>query len=420
LALIASRTQINAHQLSFLEKMAHQHLFLTTKRAEFGMYLSRRKFLTTLGAGAAASAGVPLPYAAFSRAAFEPSRWNSTPATIRLNSNENVYGPCAKALGAIRSAESTVNRYPFMEYDDLVDTIAAIHQVERDQVVVGCGSTEILRVAAMSFLGEGKRLVQASPTFEAMDHYARSTGAEIISLPLNKEFAHDLRGMLAQVDAATTLIYLCNPNNPTGSITPRSDLENFISKLPANCYVLIDEAYHHFVRPSDKYASFLDHPAANGRVIVSRTFSKVYGLAGLRLGYGVAEAGVAQRLSSYLTQDSVNGLVVKAAIAALADDASVREFVQRNAAVRQEFLHEATERNLKPIDSEANFVMMDAKVPAPAVIDHFRRKNILIGRRFPPLETYVRISLGTPAEMQSFWRVWDRLPRVEAGRMQLS
>ena len=245
-----------------------------------------------------------------------------------------------------------------------------------------------------------------------MDHYARSTGAEIISLPLNKEFAHDLQGMQAQVDAETTLIYVCNPNNPTGSITPRSDLENFISRLPANCYVLIDEAYHHFVRPSDKYASFLDHPLADKRVIVTRTFSKVYGLAGLRLGYGVAEAGLAKRLSSYLTQDSVNGIVVKAAVAALGDDASVREFLQRNAAMRQAFLHEATGRNLKPIDSEANFVMMDAKVPASAVIDHFRQNNILIGRRFPPLETYVRISLGTPAEMQSFWRVWDRLPRV--------
>jgi len=119
------------------------------------MYLSRRKFLTTLGAGAAASAGVPLPYVAFSPAAFEPSRWNSTPGTIRLNSNENVYGPCAKALVALRSAESTVNRYPFMEYDGLVDAIAAIHQVKRDQVVVGCGSTEILRVAALTFLGKG-------------------------------------------------------------------------------------------------------------------------------------------------------------------------------------------------------------------------------------------------------------------------
>jgi histidinol-phosphate aminotransferase len=378
------------------------------------MFLSRRKFLGSIGIGAAASASVQFPLGRFSGTIFEPSRSKSSPGTIRLNSNENVYGPCAKALAAIGSAESTVNRYPFMEYDDLVDAIATAHRVKRDQVVVGCGSTEILRVAATAFLGNGKRLLQASPTFEAMEHYARSTGAEVLALPLDKQFAHDLQGMLAKVGPATTLIYLCNPNNPTGSITPRRDLERFISKLPADCYVLIDEAYHHFVRASDSYASFLDHPLADKRVIVSRTFSKVYGLAGLRLGYGIAEPGVAKRLSNHLTEDGVNGMVVKAAIAALGDTTSVHEFVQRNSAVRQEFFRQAADRTLKPIESDTNFVMMNTNRSAEVLIEHFRRNNILIGRRFPPMDTYVRVSLGTPQEMQAFWRVWDSLPRQAA------
>jgi histidinol-phosphate aminotransferase len=172
------------------------------------MFLSRRRFLRSLGTGAAAAAAVELPLAGFSGLAFEPRRSSSSPGPIRLNSNENVYGPCAKALAAIRSAESSSHRYPFMEYDDLVEAIAAIHQVKRDQVVVGCGSTEILRVAATAFLGSGKRLLEASPTFEAMEHYARSTSAEVISQPLEKEFAHDLPGMLAKTDNSTTLVHL--------------------------------------------------------------------------------------------------------------------------------------------------------------------------------------------------------------------
>jgi histidinol-phosphate aminotransferase len=383
------------------------------------MFLSRRRFLRSLGAGAAASAGRQLPLAGFSGLVFAPGRLNSSPGPILLNRNENVYGPCAKALAAMRSAESSSHRYPFMEYADLVEAIAAMHQVKRDQVVVGCGSTEILRVAAMAFLGSGKRLLQPSPTFEAMEHYARSTGAEVISLPLEQQFAHDLPGMLANTDNATTLVYICNPNNPTGSITPRKDLESFVSKLPANCYVLMDEAYHHFVRPSDQYASFLDRPVGGGRVMVSRTFSKVYGLAGLRLGYAIAEPEIAKRLSAYLTQDGVNGIVVKAAVAALGDVASTREFVERNANVRREFLRQARERNLQPIDSEANFVMMNTHVSAQVFIEHFRKHNILIGRRFPPMDTYIRVSLGTPEQMQWFWRVWDQFPD-RAGLEKLS
>jgi histidinol-phosphate aminotransferase len=145
-------------------------------------------------------------------------------------------------------------------------------------------------------------------------------------------------------------------------------------------------------------------------VIVSRTFSKVYGLAGLRLGYGIAESETAKRLSSHVTQDGANGMVVNAAVSALGDVASVREFVQRNAQVRQEFVRQARERNLRPIESEANFVMINTNLAAKTIIEQFRKNNILIGRPFPPMDTYVRVSLGTPEEMQSFWRVWDSFP----------
>jgi histidinol-phosphate aminotransferase len=159
-----------------------------------------------------------------------------------LDSNENVYGPSLKAATAIRAALSSANRYPFREYDALVERIASLHQVKPEQVMLGCGSTEILRLAAAAFLGPGKQVIQPSPTFEAMDHYARSVGAEVVSVPLTANFAHDLDAMLARTAPSGTLVYICNPNNPTASLTPRKDIETFIGKLPDTTYVLVDEA----------------------------------------------------------------------------------------------------------------------------------------------------------------------------------
>ena len=233
-------------------------------------------------------------------------------------------------------------------------------------------------------------------------------------MPLTATFAHDLDAMLARTGTSSTLVYICNPNNPTASLTPRSDIESFIGKLPGNSYVLIDEAYHHYAGQSAMYASFLDRSVENERVIVSRTFSKIYGLAGLRLGYGIASARTAKQMNAYATIDNVNGVVVRAGLAALDDAPSVAEFIKRNEDARQEFFNQAMARMLKPIDSHTNFVMMNTHHPAEQVIEHFRKNNVLIGRRFPAMDSYIRVSFGTPDEMAAFWRVWDMLPFAKA------
>jgi histidinol-phosphate aminotransferase len=173
---------------------------------------------------------------------------------------------------------------------------------------------------------------------------------------------------------------------------------------------LIDEAYHHYAGQSGMNASFIDRPLDDERVIVTRTFSKVYGLAGLRLGYAVASPKLIQQMGKVATEDSINAIVTQAAGAALDDTDAINAFIQRNTDDRQEFVNQAMARALKPIDSHANFVMMNTFHPAEDVIQHFRRNNILIGRRFPPMDTYIRISLGRPEEMRAFWRTWDMLP----------
>jgi len=377
------------------------------------MTTSRRGFLRSLGGGAAAGIALPWPRPATSKALlFEPPR-SQQDGLVRLNSNENAYGPPPKVAEAIRSAVGGANRYPRVEHQALVEQIATLHHVKPEQVLLGCGSTEILRVAACAFLGSGKQLIQASPTFEAIEHYARTTGADVVSVPLTSAYAHDLDGMLARARATATLVYICNPNNPTASLTDRKDLEHFITKLPVSTFVVIDEAYHHFAGQPGMYASFIDRPIDDDRVIVARTFSKVYGLAGLRLGYGVASPKASQQLKKFATEINVNAIVIPAASAGLDDVDEINASVERNANDRQEFFNQALARSLKPVDSHANFVMMNTFHPAEQVIQDFRKNNILIGRRFPAMDTHIRVSLGRPEEMLAFWQVWDTLPYLK-------
>lgn len=375
------------------------------------MTSSRRGFLRSLGVGAAAGAAVRWPWGDTSEASdLKPSRPGKSDGFIRLDSNENAYGPSPKVAAAIRSVTGMVNRYPFRKYEEITERIASFHKVKPEHVLFGCGSTELLRVAACAFLGNGRRLIQPWPTFEAIQDYAKSLGSEVVSVPLNRRYAHDLDAMLSHVDASTGLVYVCNPNNPTASLTPRSDLEKFIGQLGANTRVVIDEAYHDYVTPTGMYHSFIDSPLNDERVIVTRTFSKIYGLAGLRLGYAVASPKTIESMRLFLTQDSLNAIVAEVVSVALDDVDGVKEFVKRNRDDRQEFLNRANGRNLKPIDPHTNFVMIDAQHSAEEVIEHFRKHNVLIGRRFPPLNNYVRVSLGTPDEMSTFWRTWDMLP----------
>jgi histidinol-phosphate aminotransferase len=373
------------------------------------MMRSRRSFLRD-GARAGTIAAIQ-PVAALSpAAAFIASATKPDDGLIRLNSNENAYGPSKKVVAAIESVVGRSNRYPRMEYSSLAEQIASFHRVQPEQVLLGCGSTEILRVAAGAFLGGGKQLIHASPTFGAIESYARAAGSDRIPVPLTRALAHDLDIMLHRAGASTALVYICNPNNPTASLTPRQDLETFIAKLPRSTLVLIDEAYHHYAGTSGMYASFIDRPIDDDRVIVSRTFSAVYGLAGLRVGYAVSSARVVQQMRRFLTEDNINAIATLAVSAALEDTDGVREAVERNANDRQQFFNSAMARAYKGIDSNANFVFMNSFSPADKVIEHFRSHNVLIGPRFPEMDTFIRVSLGRPEEMRQFWQAWDMLP----------
>ncbi len=374
------------------------------------MSISRRNMLRTLGGCAIANAAFPAFGSHDFSGFLQASKAKPAGGLIRLNRNENAYGTSPLAVAALREGLTDVYRYPDLG-GALQEKLANLHKVKSEQVVLGCGSSEILRMAADAFLKPGKKLVVATPSFPLLEFYARDKGVEVQAVPLTPDHAHDLKAMLSRCDASTGLVYICNPNNPTGTLTPRQDLEDFLRKLPAGVPVLIDEAYHHYAGGTASYVSFIDRPVGGSSIIVARTFSKVYGLAGLRIGYAIAPFDLVQKLSQNQLQFSENLLGLKAALAALDDTEHVRLTVKRNTDDRQEFFNDANVRMGAWIDSRTNFILLKIDHPVKEITEHFRKNNILLGFGVPLAQSnYIRVSLGRPEEMKQFWRVWDLLP----------
>jgi histidinol-phosphate aminotransferase len=364
------------------------------------MCIDRRELLRQLGTVTAATAFFPRLAESTEETADSRAR------LVRLNRNEGAYGPGDKAKAAFQQALAHANRYP-AEDADLRAEIASAQCVRPENIMLGCGSTELLRMAAEVCLGPGKNLVLSSPTFESIGDAARLLGSQVRTVPLTNLYAHDLEAILARIDGNTGLVYICNPNNPTGTLTAESELEAFLTKAAPLVTVLIDEAYHHYVPPSGAYASWVGRAAGDPRLIVTRTFSKVYGLAGLRVGYAVSAAETAKRLAARRLAMDVNIVAVRVALAALADTAHLKKVVALNSNDRQEFFNQVNARMLRCLDSQTNFVLMRTHTTGKEVTETLRAKGILVGAGYPSFDQYIRVSLGVPEDMQAFWRVWD-------------
>ncbi|HUR37426.1 MAG TPA: aminotransferase class I/II-fold pyridoxal phosphate-dependent enzyme [Terriglobales bacterium] len=371
------------------------------------MQLSRRRFFQTSAIATAAALATPRELFAFESTYREPQRTPQPGGPVLLNSNENPYGPWPNLTRAMQQALSLAHRYPDNSIDGFVDTVASFHRVKPEQVILGCGSGEILRLCAEIFTAPDIPVVTAAPTFEALGRHTQVRKREVKKVPLTSTYAHDLDRMADAIAGRPALFYICNPNNPTASLTPRKAIEDVLPKLHPQSVILIDEAYHHFALSSPDYVSFLDKPVHDGRIIVARTFSKIFGLAGMRMGYAIAEFALAARMAPYALPDNLNIVAAEVGVTALGDAAGLASAIKRNADDRDEFLRQARQRRIKCIPSAGNFVMIDTGKPIRQVIGHFRQRNILIGRPFPPYDTHARISLGKPEEMLAFWKTWD-------------
>jgi histidinol-phosphate aminotransferase len=369
--------------------------------------ISRRRFAQLLGAGAACAAAKPVLSLAKTTAPAVPQ----APATgiVRLSSNENPYGPAAKALKAMNDSFGLACRYPDEHAESLTEALARMNNINREQILIGDGSGEILKICAEAFTGPATKngksqsgsgtLVVADPTFEAILHHANVNGAEVVKVPLNSTYGHDLPRMM---DAARDgLIYICNPNNPTASITPKNELREFIEKAPAKTMILVDEAYFHYADSSD-YESVItlvkDHP----NLLVARTVSKVYGMAGLRCGYCVAQPQMIEQLRPHQPWDSVNIMALAAATASLNDPDQVTNGQRLNRETRMFVTRELEGMGYKQIPSHANFIMVDVRRPVVPLIQGFKQRGVEVGRLFPAMPKYIRVTIGKKSEMESF------------------
>src|SRR2546430_4516808 len=367
--------------------------------------ISCRDFARLLGAGAAAA--VVRPPLSFAK----PTQAVTTPLTeggvVRLSANENPYGPSPKSLQAITDSFGLACRYPDEHNNVLIDKVAKLNGVNHDQILLGDGSGEILKLCAETFTGkEHGTLIAADPTFEAILNNAKANGAEVIKVPLNSTFAHDLPKMHAATKSG--LIYICNPNNPTASITPKDELRDFIAKTPRETMILVDEAYFHYADSPD-YESVIPLVKEHPNLVVSRTFSKIYGMAGLRCGYCIAQKEAINRMRSNQMWDSVNIMALAAASASLDDTDQVPNGQRLNSETKTFVISELQRMGHKTIPSQANFIMFDCKKPVVPLIKTLKERSVHVGRLFPALPNHMRLTIGKKSEMEIFLETFREL-----------
>jgi len=355
------------------------------------MSLSRRDLLT---ASALLLAG---PGGAL-RAAQEPAAGSGP---IVLCWNENPYGPSPAARAALRAAVSDGCRYPAdKEIDALVAALATKEGVGADQIVIGTGSGELLCALGLLCGRGGGEILAAEPTYGELPKYARLHGASLTFVPVDERLRHDLPAMSAAVSARTRAVYLCNPNNPTGTALAAADIRAFVRGLPPGVTTIVDEAYLDFATGSD-VTSVADLVPGEHRVVILRTFSKIHGMAGLRCGYAIARPDVAAELAS-ACMSTPNVFAVRAARASLTDRAFLADCRRRILASRTHITSELTRLGLRFAEPQGNFVFFDTGMPLAHFTARMRERNILVGRHFAPYDNWCRITVGTEPEVSAF------------------
>ena len=358
---------------------------------------SRREFSATFGKSLAMALAIP-----GLSTTLDARHHNPIPeGAIRLNFNENPYGPSPKATAALAGCSVLASRYPEDSMLDLTDAIAKKYGVSPDNIALGCGSTEILHAVDATFLTPGRSVVAADPTFEAILEYAQVLHDNAVKIPLTAEYRHDLPKMAASCTSNTGVVYVCNPNNPSGTIVTRDEMAAFLQGVPPTTLILVDEAYNDFAT-DPRYASALEFIPKHPNVIIARTFSKIYGMAGMRLGYAIGAKEQIKQISAELLQDNTNAAVLAAALASLNDPQNISSCRDRLVGTRTWLCDGLTQDGRAFIPSHANFVMIDMGSDVQPFIDQFKARNILVGRKFKAMPNFLRVTIGTQQETEAF------------------
>lgn len=379
--------------------MALETLAISSRPSFSRQSFSRRSFLQF----SAAAAALPLINEPMLAAA---ARIKHGSDGVMIDSNENPLGPCAAAREAVAAIIPQGGRYLDHLTDELIDTFAQQEGLSREYVHVFDGSTPALRAAVIAFTSPAKSYVTADPGYEAGVFAASASQAKVVKVPLSRSYAHDVKGMIAAAPDAG-LFYVCSPNNPTGTLTPHSDVEYLVKNKPKTSVVMVDEAYLHFCDAP----STLDLVKAGKDVIVLRTFSKTYGMAGLRCGFAVARPELLEKIMERAGWNFMPITALVAASASLKDTTLVPERRRINADIRRETFQWLERNGYSYIPSESNCFLLDTKRPGKETIEAMAKQKVFIGRIWPVMPTCVRITVGTREEMEQFQTALQKVMR---------
>jgi histidinol-phosphate aminotransferase len=365
--------------------------------------LSRRSFLQASTAASAALAlrVVTEPMLAFAAAPSHPQD------AVYINANENPLGPCATAREAVAAMIPQGGRYRFDLSREFEKQFAESVGVTPENLAMYAGSSAPLDYAVRAFCSPRASYVTADPGYEAGMHAADEVGARVVKVPLTKTYAHDVKAMLAAAPDAG-VFYVCTPNNPTGTLTRHSDIEYLVASKPKQSIVLVDEAYIHF----SGAPSAVDLVQAGKDVIVLRTFSKLYGMAGLRCGFAIARPDLIRKLHEYGGYNPMPVTAVAAASASLSQPQLVAERKRLNEQVRSATFAWLDSNGYSYIPSVSNCFLLDTKRPAKEVISAMAQQNLIIGRVWPSMPTYTRITVGTSEEMAQFRQAFQKVMKA--------
>ena len=338
----------------------------------------------------------------------------AAPKIIRINSNENPVGPGQHVLDTMVGKFPEGNRYPpNAQQNDgtLIKALAAKFGAKPENITLGAGSSEVLVSAVRAFTTASRPLVTAAPSFEATRDTAEKLGVPVKAIPVDEKYRLDVHKMIEAAKGAG-LVFFCNPNNPTSTVHGKATVADMVKQIRAaspDTAILIDEAYHDYVT-DPAYQSSVDLALATPNVFVTRTFSKAYGMAGLRVGYGIGHPAAIKKLEMFRMPNGVGSLVIGGALIALGNAAHVDAERKRNTEVRAFTLKAFADMGITGSDAQANFIFMNIKRPAAGFRDACRADGVMVGRDFPPFEkTHCRISLGTMDEMQRAVAVFKRV-----------
>lgn len=335
---------------------------------------------------------------------------------VKLASNENPLGPSPKAVEAVQRAAAKLNTYPDMTGRSLRAKIAAKFGVESDSVILGNGSDELIHLIGLLFLdGPGDQAIVCEPSFSRYDAVTELQDSALVRVPLRPDMSFDLDNVAGAVTPHTKLIFLANPNNPTGTIIPKDQLASFLSRLPNQVVTVLDEAYYEFADGDPEYPNSVDLIKQGHQVIGLRTFSKAYGLAGIRIGYGFASMALSDAFNRARSPFNCNALALAAAEAALDDDAFIQRTLEINRRGIERLRVLCSELGYRTYTSHANFLLVDVGRPADECCTELLHKGIIVrtGSIFG-LETCLRISIGTEEEMDRLETALRDLAKVLA------